>query len=1141
MLSRDSRALNHTSMPSSTKRRLEEVQNEEDSSGAVVSGNEKHQRKRIRVHDINAGNNSASESESTDMSLHDEDEDNGAEIHTVRPARLSIGGSSGIMPDISETGTIGAMELVNFMCHKYLKMDFGSKINFVIGHNGSGKSAILTGLTVALGAKAMVTNRASNLGDLVKAGANVGQVTVKIINKGIDAYKPDVYGEFIMVERRISKNGSSGYKIKTAGGKTISTKREELIAICDHMSIQVDNPLTFLSQDSARQFLSSSTPEDKYKFFLKGTQLTQLTQDYEQIRESVDSTMVVINKNKNGLEDLYKKAKEAELRYREILEAQELDEQIDQLSNELVWLQIITKEKQVRKAQLDESKANETLQATIARHQRQQEESGQLQQETQSIQRELAELRKQTEPYAVEKRKLVETIKQKDKDIQAIMDQGREINNQVKSLRSQIAAYDKQIKEEASKLESENRSRREQTTQNIERLQAQLDDTRNEFAAMEKKILSIANQEEEDKRRKEEMELELRRTERELGDLEKSIRDMQSQKENRLRAFGYGMPELVEDIAREKRWRGRAPVGPFGRYIKLERPEFANVLETTVGRMLNNFVVETFEDKRLLAQLLDRRKMNNCQIFVAKYDLFDYSSGEPDPKFLTILKALKPRKFAFLQFENEWVKRQMIISGSIEKIILMSDRAEADRVMYNNGQPLKNVKSCFTSQGHRVGANSGMRTESLPMYRGSPRLSTDIDEKLREHQQRLDNAKRSIELKRTDIRELTTALTKYRNESRELEGGKKKLGTEIRQLRNKLSEMEDKMREDEPVNIAAIEEEKKELEDRIEMYKRQFVDMRAQQLRAKDAKAPFGEKLKIVTDNIAETENKISELRQKLVDKTNDYDVMVRNVSALQAKVENERIRVEGLKRQAEEQETICKQWIQAAMVDYPDRVETNKSQEQLEKEIKYLETRKTEQENNCGASLEEVQEEAKKALKAWDDARKSVDELELFVKTMTKALHDRMEKWQRFLMYISLRAKSYFIYYMHRRGDSGKLNFNHRKQRLEVQVSTGDQFQKGTRHKDSKSLSGGEKSFSQISLLLSLWQGIGSPIFCLDEFDVYMDAVNRKQSMRMMIEAARENAAQYILITPQDASSIAIGSDVTIHRLADPERSDIQ
>jgi hypothetical protein len=39
-------------------------------------------------------------------------------------------------------------------------------------------------------------------------------------------------------------------------------------------------------------------------------------------------------------------------------------------------------------------------------------------------------------------------------------------------------------------------------------------------------------------------------------------------------------------------------------------------------------------------------------------------------------------------------------------------------------------------------------------------------------------------------------------------------------------------------------------------------------------------------------------------------------------------------------------EWIQKAMEQYPDRVETNKSREQLEKAVKYLETRKTEQEN---------------------------------------------------------------------------------------------------------------------------------------------------------------------------------------------------
>ncbi|KAI9494815.1 hypothetical protein BDB00DRAFT_761332, partial [Zychaea mexicana] len=111
-----------------------------------------------------------------------------------------------------------------------------------------------------------------------------------------------------------------------------------------------------------------------------------------------------------------------------------------------------------------------------------------------------------------------------------------------------------------------------------------------------------------------------------------------------------------------------------------------------------------------------------------------------------------------------------------------------------------------------------------------------------------------------------------------------------------------------------------------------------------------------------------------------------------------------------------------------------------------------------------------------------------------------RMDPWTLFRMYISLSATGQFTYFMHKRGYNGYLKFNHDKERLDVRVSTSDQLKRGTRHKDSTTLSGGEKSFSQISLLLSLWEGISSPVHCLDEFDVYMDAVNRKQNMRMMV-----------------------------------------
>ena len=39
-----------------------------------------------------------------------------------------------------------------------------------------------------------------------------------------------------------------------------------------------------------------------------------------------------------------------------------------------------------------------------------------------------------------------------------------------------------------------------------------------------------------------------------------------------------------------------------------------------------------------------------------------------------------------------------------------------------------------------------------------------------------------------------------------------------------------------------------------------------------------------------------------------------------------------------------------------------------------------------------------------------------------------------------------------------------------------------GTR-KEAKALSGGEKSFSTICLLMTLWEAVGAPIRCLDEF----------------------------------------------------------
>jgi chromosome segregation ATPase len=142
-----------------------------------------------------------------------------------------------------------------------------------------------------------------------------------------------------------------------------------------------------------------------------------------------------------------------------------------------------------------------------------------------------------------------------------------------------------------------------------------------------------------------------------------------------------------------------------------------------------------------------------------------------------------------------------------------------------------------------------------------------------------------------------------------------------------------------------------------------------------------------------------------------------------------------------------------------------------------------------------------------------------------------------RFREDISRRAQTTFSYLLSDRQFRGKLKVDHKAQLLDIKVQP-DITVANPAGRQTKTLSGGEKSFSTICLLLSLWDAMGSPIRCLDEFDVFMDSVNRDISMRMMISAARRAVGrQYILITPQAMNSIQSVGDVKIIKMRDPER----
>ncbi|CAH3182366.1 unnamed protein product, partial [Porites evermanni] len=251
--------------------------------------------------------------------------------------------------DLSVSGKIEHVTLINFLCHSNLHVPLGPNVNFIIGRNGSGKSAIMTGIVVALGGRATQTSRGLSLKNFVKKGCSSGQVSVQLRNKGSDAYKSAEYGDSIIIERKIMAEGGSSYKIKSTEGKVISASRTEVDHIVDHFNIQVDNPVSLLNQDTSRHLLNSNDASDLYKFFMKATSLEQISSDYWSVMENKDIGLVLLQQKEQNILDVRAELRRQEARFIAVKQIKNVKEQIQELKGERVWAEVIENEKAVSK------------------------------------------------------------------------------------------------------------------------------------------------------------------------------------------------------------------------------------------------------------------------------------------------------------------------------------------------------------------------------------------------------------------------------------------------------------------------------------------------------------------------------------------------------------------------------------------------------------------------------------------------------------------------------------------------------------------------------------------------------------------------------------------------------------------------
>lgn len=1032
-------------------------------------------------------------------------------------------------------GYIKSVTLKNFMCHENFKINFGRRLNFIIGHNGSGKSAILTAIVVCLGAKASDTNRGTSLKDLIKEGKNSSLIQVVLSNDGVDAYNPGKYGKEILIERHIKREstGSTPYIIKSESGLKVSSKKAELDAILDNFNIAVNNPMSFLSQDAARSFLTATTDDIKYKHFMAGTMMSEILANLQASKDQLDRMDIKIYQMKDEVLSLKKEAKEAKKLFDELMSTNDLRDTQQHLSAKYFYMEADRATNLldgIRNARTEYAETIKAIDANIEKInnsvQYYDNQISQVDQKLVALKVEMEEAQKYQIQCKAETDKRVAKAEVAYKELESANKKIKNKEQKIQSLLAEIATEEqrlRQINGDSKELLIEKVNAMDNE---LAKLKIEVEDQRNEKGMIEG----------EEKEKFEEISTDADNTREQIRRLRDTIRSMQSQnRQDPLASFPKAFKDVINEMKKVR--FDYQPLGPLSAYFSIKNgyEKWGPLLNRAFAGDSTSFIVSSYRDQKLLSEIL---RKHNCHASVInrKRERFDYSSGLPDTQYPTVLNALS--------FKDDDVKYALIDLKHIESILLIENRKEAQHVVERG---TNNVKSAFSllnnTSGNNtsIGINGGLRIDPINYDIGSaPKI---LPESGQQDTSNLIDQIKNLE-KELDIIQQRQHQNRdhYANKKRQLNETIKNLDRRIRDTDQNRFKLQRKLDEDsETGKLEGLQEELEESKLELQVYHNSIPDLNAAIERNRNAGNEAHELLESANETFKSIYRMVGEARAKREDIISNKEFDLSKIHSLQtSKEKRERDLQEIISKEPEFEEAIQSNLNEAKQYgsrEQADAIEV-RSIERLKEMITNISNQLKDVTDRLAKSPEDIVNDDNYARSRFAEAYEQFNQVRSSKALMSRSVYKRFTAFTQARDFICVAADQDFKSSLQFRNFTGNLDFDFKKEKLKMLVSTKND--KKPRHVDS--LSGGEKSFSQISLLLATWKPMRSRIRGLDEFDVFMDQVNRRIGMQLMMKKlSEEHNTQTIFITPQDIGQISeLDNDlVSIFRMSDPRGND--
>jgi chromosome segregation ATPase len=356
---------------------------------------------------------------------------------------------------------------------------------------------------------------------------------------------------------------------------------------------------------------------------LRGTQLQQLSDEYDTIRTNISLTSKMLEKKQEVLPDLEAAKNEAATKYEEAKVAREQRYKVDQLKRELAWAHVRSKElvrcrfcpttnahgariQELEGKMRDVAKIENKIPGGQRHRDEAQAQVNQASEEVAQFEKDHADFGSPDELVA-QRNDIGAEIKRNAAEIARLARDIKDMNDSMSSFQKVIVACEENIAKETAKLAAKEAGRQQE-------LEGRLKLAHDTFKAAEEEFRTLQEKHGEQRAETEKMAVTGRRLEGEMGTIRQQMDGLRATMErvrrsqsHPLAAYGEGMPKALDTI-KNAQWHGDIPIGPFGLHVKLRDQRWASVVRNRLGNAMFSFLVTDARDRVQLQRILQNAR-----------------------------------------------------------------------------------------------------------------------------------------------------------------------------------------------------------------------------------------------------------------------------------------------------------------------------------------------------------------------------------------------------------------------------------------------------------------------------------------------------------------------------------------------------